>query len=65
MANNLRYQEIEKIGYGKARVGAAVADEDAVDEIAANENELNELGMAPIGEDYDDGDPYGDEYEEQ
>jgi hypothetical protein len=62
MANNLRYQEIEKMGYGKARLGA---DEDAVDEMAADENELNELGMGAMGEDYDDGDPYGDEYEEQ
>jgi hypothetical protein len=64
MANNLRYQEIEKMGYKNARLGAA-ADEDAIDELRADEDELNELGMGAMGEDYDDGDPYGDEYEEQ
>jgi len=65
MANNLRYQEIEKMARpATVGVGASL-DEDAVDELAADENELNELGMGAMGEDYEDGDPYGDEYGEQ
>ena len=68
MANNLRYQEIEKmarpVGAAVGAVGIGV-DEDAIAELMADENELSELGMGAMGEDYEDGDPYGDEYGEQ
>lgn len=65
MANNLRYQEIEKIARPSAAGAGAGADEDALDELRADQDEFDELGMGAMGEDYEDGDPFGDEYGEQ
>jgi hypothetical protein len=36
--------------------------EDALDEMAAEELDQAEMDFANLGEDYDDGDPYGDEH---
>jgi hypothetical protein len=66
MANNERYQGIERaIRLNKRNVDVADMDqavEDYLEEQNAEEQDQLELGMGGIGEDYYDGDPYGDEY---
>jgi len=70
LANNERYQGIEQaVRLNKRNEGIVDADididqavEDYLEEAGAEERDRLELGMGGIGEDYYDGDPYGDEY---
>lgn len=66
--NNENYRKIENAVLKKRTVGAAGLDEaveDFMNEMAADDMENIELGMGGIGEDFYDGDPYGDEYGDQ
>ena len=66
LENNQKYQGIENaVRMNKRNEDITDIDQAVVDYIEdaeAEELEQAELGMAGIGEDYDDGDPYGDEY---
>ena len=66
IANNERYRGIEQaVRLNKRNTGIGDIDqavEEYLDDMDADEQDDLELGMGGLGEDYYDGDPYGDEY---
>jgi hypothetical protein len=66
IVNNERYRGIEQaIRHDNRKSGVGDMDqaiEEYLEDMAANEQDELELGMGGLGEDYYDGDPYGDEY---